>query len=160
MVIQSGSLHQPVSQQSCHCHRAEQGTLQQQRWRLLISVNQISAAVWLFVACCQSLSQTQQLIFLSTAVMAGVETRKRGRPTDTVQNSSIKQPHFASVVEVSQLFEGSMKKQSWDEFQKGVDTLVNNSQLNKSLPDNKTKLYKQKKRRHKSGGDSTSKVRI
>lgn len=55
---------------------------------------------------CQSLSQTQQLIFLSTAVTAGVETAKRGRLTYTAQNSSIKQPYFASLVEFSCSAEG------------------------------------------------------
>lgn len=96
MVIQSASLSAIHSaSQSVRLSLSdsvEQSTLQQQRQSLLISVNQISAAVWLFAACCQSLfPQTQQLIFLCTAVMADVETGKRGRLTHTVQGSSIKQ---------------------------------------------------------------------
>lgn len=99
MVIESGSLS--ASPSASHSVKlslsdsVEQSTLQQQRQTLLISVNQISAAVWLFAACCHSLSQTQQLIFLCTAVMAGPETGKRGRQAHTVQSSSIKQRCFA-----------------------------------------------------------------
>lgn len=76
MVIQSGNLSASQSVKLSLSDSVEQSTLQQQRQSLLISVNQISAAVWLFAACCQSLSQTQQLIFLCTAVMADVETGK------------------------------------------------------------------------------------
>lgn len=94
MVIESGNLS--ASPSASHSAKlslsdsVELSTLQQQRQTLLIS-----AAVWLFAACCQSLSQTQQLIFLCTAAMADVETGKRGRQTHTVQRSSINQRRFA-----------------------------------------------------------------
>lgn len=109
MVIQSGTLSaSPSASPSVKLSLSdsvEQSTLQQQRQSLLISLNQISAAVWLFAACCQSLSQTQQLIFLCTAAMADVETGKRGRLTHTVQSSSIKLWYFALLAE----FQGCVK---------------------------------------------------
>lgn len=51
------SLSQSVSQsvKLSLSDSVKQSTLQQQRQSLLISVNQISAGVWLFAACCHSL---------------------------------------------------------------------------------------------------------
>lgn len=91
-----------------HSDSVEQSTLQRQRQSLLISLNQISAAVRLLAACCQSLPQTQQLILRCTAVTADTETRKEGRPTPTVRSSSIKHWCFAFLAESSRC-EGHMK---------------------------------------------------
>lgn len=94
-----------------HPDGVKQSTLQQPRQSLLISVIQISAAVWLFAACCHSLSKTQQLPFLGTAEVADSETAK----ADAVWSSSIK-PRCLAFLGYLMLSESYTKMNSSNEF--------------------------------------------